>query len=84
MNILNVSSSELKQNVAEILNNVYFHRKTAVINRYGKTIAKIVPVAKADTKTTNTKSLLDKYFGILPDFPDVSKTRTFRKRNIKL
>ena len=81
--MLYVSSSELKNNVAEILNSVYFGRKIAVIKRYGKIVAKIVPADKEE-KVKNTSSLLDKYFGILPDFPDISRARTFRKRKIKL
>ncbi len=54
-------------------------KKTAVINRYGKTIGKIVPIEKYSVKTKNTKSVLDRYFGALPDFSDISKNRTFRK-----
>ena len=82
-NIIRISASKLKNNAAEVLNTVYFGKKTAVVERYGKIIAKIVPVDKKE-KTKNTASLLNKYFGSLPDFPDVSRTRVFRKRNIDL
>lgn len=81
MHIFNISATTLKNNVANILNDVYFDKKTAVIKRYGKIIAKIVPVDKA---SEDTGSILDKYFGALPDFPDVVKERSFRKRTIKL
>lgn len=84
MNSVYVSSSELKRNVAEVLNSVYFGKKIAMIRRYGKIVAKIVPVDKEETKNKKLSSVLNKYFGILPDFPDVSKERNFRKRNIKL
>jgi antitoxin (DNA-binding transcriptional repressor) of toxin-antitoxin stability system len=84
MNILNVSSSDLKKNVAEILNDVYFGKKTAVINRYGKAVAKIVPIDGSDYRRKNIKSVLDKYFGALPDFPMVSKQRNFKKRSVNL
>ena len=83
MDIVHVSASELKKNVAEILNSVYFDNKIALIKRYGKAVAKIVPVDKKD-KGENSSFLLNKYFGVLPDFPDVSKERTFRKRSVKL
>lgn len=81
MHIVNISASELKNNVSNILNDVYFNKKTAVIKRYGEIIAKIVPV---DKTSIDTRSILDKYFGALPDFPNVSKERNFRKRSIKL
>lgn len=81
MHIVNISASELKKNVSDVLNDVYFDKKTAVIKRYGKIIAKIVPVDKA---SENTGSILDKYFGSLPNFPDVVKERSFQKRSIKL
>ncbi len=81
MHIVNISASELKNNVSNILNDVYFNKKTAVIKRYGTIIAKIVPV---DKENKDVRSILDKYFGALPDFPYISKERTFRKRNIGL
>lgn len=81
MNIFNVSASELKKNAANVLNDVYFEKKTAVISRYGRIIANIIPV---DKKSKDMRSVLDKYFGALPDFLDVVKERSFRKRDIKL
>ena len=84
MNTLHISASELKNNVAKILNDVYFGKKITLIKRYGEVVAKIIPVDKEENKSKHIRSLLNKYFGILPDFPDVSKERTFRKRNVKL
>lgn len=81
MHIINISATTLKNNVSNILNDVYFNKKTAIIKRYGEAIAKIVPV---DNENKDIGSILDKYFGALPDFPDISKERTFRKRNIGL
>lgn len=37
--------------------------------------------ALIDKKNKDICSILDKYFGALPDFPDVAKKRTFRKRS---
>jgi prevent-host-death family protein len=84
VNNVYISSSELKRNVAEILNSVYFGKKIAVVKRYGKIVAKIIPVDKKEDISKKIHSLLNKYFGVLPDFPDVSKTRNFRKRSVKL
>lgn len=81
MNIINISASELKNNVANVLNDVYFDKKIALINRYGRIIAKIIPV---DKETAGVRSVLDKYFGALPDFPAISKKRNFKKRNVDL
>lgn len=84
MNTLNISSSNLKKNVAEILNDVYFGKKTALISKYGKVVAKIIPIDSSAAKSMSTHSVLDKYFGALPDFPNVSKARIFRKRSVNL
>ena len=81
MHIVNISATTLKKNVSNVLNDVYFNKKTAVIKRYGEIIAKIVPV---DKEKRDIPSLLDKYFGALPDFPDVPKKRSFKKRSINL
>lgn len=81
MHIVSISASELKNNVSNILNDVYFNKKTAVIKRYGEIIAKIVPV---DKEERDIRSILDKYFGALPDFPDISKKRNFKKRSINI
>lgn len=81
MHIVNISATTLKNNVSNILNDVYFNKKTAVIRRYGEIIAKIVPV---DKENKAVRSVLDEYFGALPDFPDVSKKRNFKKRGISI
>ena len=78
-----VSATELKNNVAEILNDVYFNGKITVIERYGKPIAEIVPAEKKNASLT-TEKILDKYFGALPDFPDVTKFRRSRKKKLTL
>lgn len=77
MNVVHISSSELKRSVADILNGVYFGKKTAIIKRYGKIVAKIIPADEKEKKTKSIRFLLNKYFGILPDFPNVSKERNF-------
>ena len=72
-----ISATELKNRVSEVLNDVTFRGNVAIIKRYGKPIAKIVP-------TTNLDQVLDRYFGALPDFPDVTKFRRSRKKKLTL
>lgn len=72
-----ISATELKNKVSEILNDVAFKGNIAVIERYGKPIAKIVPAENLD-------KVLNKYFGALPDFPDVTKFRRSRKKKLIL
>lgn len=72
-----ISATELKNRVSEVLNEVAFKGNVAVIERYGKPIAKIVPAENLD-------KVLNKYFGALPDFPDVTKFRRSRKKKLVL
>ena len=70
MNIINVTTTGLKNNVSGIMNSVYFKRKTVLVKRYGKVLAKIIPIAIKKKKIDTTK-----YFGSIPDFPDVTNER---------
>jgi hypothetical protein len=70
MDEINVTTTGLKNNVSGIMNNVYFKRKTVLVKRYGKILAKIVPVTVEKKKIDTTKC-----FGSIPDFPDVIKDR---------
>ena len=72
-----ISATELKNRVSEILNGVAFKGNVTVIERYGKPIAKIVPAENLD-------KVLNKYFGALPDFPNVTKFRRSRKKKLIL
>lgn len=76
-----ISASELKNNVSEILNEVTFMGNVAVIERYGKPIAKIIPIDKS-LNLARLKKALDESFGSIPDFPDVTKDRRSRRRKI--
>ncbi|MBI2430775.1 MAG: hypothetical protein HYV39_02065 [Candidatus Levybacteria bacterium] len=84
MNNISISASDLKKHISDVLNDVYFHKKVAVIERYGKPIAEIVPIEKGETKSSNIQKALDATFGILPDFPDVTKYRRSRKKKFVL
>lgn len=75
-----ISASELKNNVSEILNEVTFMGNVAVIERYGKPIAKIIPIGEVKRSREEIRKVLDATFGSIPDFPDVRSYRYFRKR----
>lgn len=84
MDTYTISATELKERVAEVLNRVYFEKREALVKRHGKPIAKIVPILHDTNKKKDITILLKKYYGIMPDFPDVTKFRHFRKRKIRL
>jgi len=75
-----ISATELKNKVSEVLNDVTFKGDIAIIERYGKPIAKIVPVRETFRSKEEIRRVLDETFGSIPDFPDVTKERYFRKR----
>jgi len=76
-----VDATDLKYNISSVLNSVYFGGNTALVKKHGKVIVRIVP-ANIGSKGENFSS--KKYFGILPDFPEVSSKRHFSKRKISL
>lgn len=78
------SASELKDKVSDILNDVYFKKRIAIIERYGKPIAKIVPVDTIERSVADAKKAVESTFGVIPDFPDVTKDRVSRKKSITL
>lgn len=80
--ITTISATELKNRVSEVLNEVAFKGNIAVIERHGKPIAEIIPVKKSRMNREDIKKALDATFGILPDFPDVTKFRRSRRRKI--
>lgn len=84
MNTTYIDATELKNNVSEILNSVYYEKKIAIVKRYGKNIVKIVPYKAEDKAKSNISILLNKYYGAIPDFPDVASLRTSRKKPITL
>ena len=81
-----IPATKLKVNVSDILNKVYFKKESAIIERYGKPIAKIIPYHENEgpMASENIDDMLDSFFGILPDFPDVTKERSFRNRTSQI
>lgn len=78
-----ISATELKNKISEVLNSVYYNKSVTIIEKHGKPIAKIVPVEDA-SKKTDLKTALNRTFGSLPDFPDVTKFRRSRKKKWSL
>lgn len=83
MDTYTYSSTELKNNTSEILNRVYYEKKTALVKKHGVVWAKIVPVTEG-YQSADTHDLIGKYFGSIKDFPLVKERRYFRKRKISL
>lgn len=77
-----ISATELKNKVSKIINEAYFKRETIIVEKHGKPMIKIMPIEEDREK--KIKEALDKYCGIMPDFPDVTKFRRSRKRWPKL
>ncbi|OGD86634.1 hypothetical protein A2164_02370 [Candidatus Curtissbacteria bacterium RBG_13_35_7] len=75
-----VSATELKNKVADILNHVVYTKSETIIEKHGKPVAKIVPIGEKSEK--DIALVIDRYFGVLPDFPDVTKFRRSRRRKI--
>lgn len=83
MDTFNFSATELKRKTAEIINEVVFARREAIIERHGRPVARIIPVIKLETVKSKT-AILKKYFGSIKDFPAVNKLRYFRRRRLVL
>lgn len=85
MNTTYISATDLKKNISEVLNRVYYEKQVTIVKRHNEPIAKIVPVERTKTKEDIAK-ILDKYYGIWKDEPwakDIGrKSRHFRNRKI--
>lgn len=81
-----ISATDLKNRVSEVLNTVYFNGTETIVEKHGKPIARIVPINDKAKKMSkkDIKRALDETFGILPDFPDVTKFRRSRRKTFSL
>lgn len=72
MDTFTVSATIAKQNFSDVLNRVIYEKKIAIIEKHGKVVAELSP-----SKVTNhsLKEKLAKFYGAIPDFPDVKKFR---------
>lgn len=76
-----ISSTKLKSKLSEVLNGVTFKGNVTIIERYGKPVAKIVPVNTGSKESIS--EVIDRYFGVLPDFPEVTKFRRSGRRKVQ-
>lgn len=79
-----ISASKLKNKVSDVLNDVHYKKNIAIIERYGKPIAKLIPIDTNQTNISGIKKALDNSFGSIPDFPEVTKNRASRKKPLSL
>lgn len=52
-----VSATGLKNKVSEVLNDAYFKGKVTIVERYGKPIAKVIPVEAAPYRTFSDEEI---------------------------
>ncbi len=72
-----ISSSDLKNNISFVLHDAYHKDVVTIVEKYGKPIAKVIPYKSSEK---NKKKDFNKYFGAIPDFPDVVKDRVSSKK----
>lgn len=83
--ITTISATELKNKLSEVLNSVYYNEDVTIVEKHGKPVARIMPIDQSKKVSLNDiKKVLDDTFGSIPDFPDVTKDRSFRSRKISL
>lgn len=78
MNTFTVTATDLRKHAADILNRVYYEKKTAFVERAGRVIVRMIPGEPF------AKSPLIRSFGAAPNFPDVTKDRRSRKKLLTL
>lgn len=83
MNTFTVTATELRKNAADILNRVYYEKKIALVDRHGTVIARLIPEVSDKRKETLTE-VWNRFGGIMPDFPDVTKFRRNKRRWLKV
>ncbi len=84
MNKLTISATELKNNTADILNRVFYENIIVEVERHGKPIVEIRPKEAKSRKRKSLKKTLEKFFGLIPNFPEVYKERSTLKRKVEL
>lgn len=85
MNTSFISATDLKKNISDVLNRVYYEKQITIVKRHDIPIAKIIPVEKTEARK-DLAAILDKYYGIWKNEPWAKnigrKSRRFRKRTV--
>ena len=76
-----VTSTTLKRKTGEILDEVRINKEEIIITKGNKDVAVIRPIIKKKS-LAEMKKILNKYYGISPNFPDVVKDRRSGNRKI--
>jgi len=71
---ITISATELKNNTASVLNNVYYGDDPVIIERHGKPLVKMIPIKEKNTSNKEIENKLASFFGSIPDMPDVENT----------
>lgn len=69
-----ITATELKVNTSVILDDVAYKGTTILVERHGRPMIKITTIPNE----ADLESRLDKYFGIMPDFPKIKRLRAKR------
>lgn len=83
MDTFTISATDAKQHFADLLNRVAYEKKTALIEKHGKVIVRMVPEKKTPPKKS-LQEIWDSFGGSMPDLPDVRKFRTSNTHRFKL
>lgn len=75
-----ITATELKNRISEVINDVAYRGNVTIVERHGKPLVKIVPAERKPKE--DIKDVINRYFGAMPDFPDVAKSRRSRRRKI--
>jgi len=81
---ITISATQLKRQVSEIINLVYYQKKEVVVQRFGKPVIRIVPEDQGKREGIKVEDKLKKFFGTAKDLPEPRLTRRLRKRLISL
>ncbi|MCX6783608.1 MAG: hypothetical protein NT141_00855 [candidate division WWE3 bacterium] len=69
-----ITATQLKRNPAQLEVDVTYGGNTVIVEKHGKPMYKISPLSEPD----DMEKVLDKYFGIAPDFPKVKRYKEHR------
>ncbi len=78
------TATEAKNKFGSVLNDVVKNGYTAIIQKNNKPIVEIKSIKQKNVSDEEKLKALRKLYGCMPDFPDVTKDRVSRKREIEI
>jgi prevent-host-death family protein len=82
MSTVTISATTLKNDTANVINQVIYNDVVAIVSKYGKPLVKIEKITESAANARNIQEILDTFYGSAIDFPDVTKKRYFRDKDI--